>query len=863
MAEKKYLFKNITTEDGLSNNIIYDIIQDDKGYIWIATDNGLNKYNGYWSEPFYNIASDTTSLTSNVVRSLAQDSFGNLWVGTKEGLLKYNSEDGSFISFRSEMTSNFDNIEVMEIEIDTDNNLWLSTQGDLGFVQLESEDQKVETADFKSVSLTNGSASIIYANSIPGELGFIDTKRKRVLQRVYDSALARQKVYFGAYSNTLWLPNNFNADLDAPLYRKLPKLPNNLLPKAFLEINANELWIGTDGGLFEYNFKTKTLFKIPLGTSTLTQQVRCLYQDYTGGVWVGTLGGIYHYDTYRKKFEHSELRKNKNDVVMGLLADGNSIYANTLGDGLYYKPEGTSQFSKLALPSNFPYQGLFIWNIAKIPDSRYELWMATNAGIIGYNIKTNTFKIINLPIEDSIFKEAFTILNTDEAYFWVASHKRIHKVHKLDGSLIKSISLTKYLRHSGIQKIIEHNGFIYIASEGEGLVAYNQETEGIISLKTKNKSALKTSIWDLHSSGGRLWIGTNEGLYRLDTSNSIIEPIHVKNQIIYSIIEDKDHVLWMGTDKGILSFDPSDSTTRFYNKKHRLENLEFNRKSVVQTSDGTIWFGGVDGITSFKPSEIKIKNPNKPLIYISELDAITSDTIQNISALQKEISLPWEKNTIEINYIGLNYTNPPLNSFRYQMEGYDPNWVESVAPKIARYVKLPVGEYTFKVQGANSDGIWNEKGAELNIKIKPPWYRTYEAYTIYVFTFLGIVYLFIQLKKYRKKVTVVEREKEEIAKKVEKEYITLNNKSKVYLNDLKFIKSDGNYLEFVIEDKTLIDRNKLKNVLEDLPPNFVRVHRSYVINKNFITAQNSTTLLLQSNIEIPLSRTFKSNLTKR
>ena len=224
------------------------------------------------------------------------------------------------------------------------------------------------------------------------------------------------------------------------------------------------------------------------------------------------------------------------------------------------------------------------------------------------------------------------------------------------------------------------------------------------------------------------------------------------------------------------------------------------------------------------------------------------------------IEIPWEENTIEIGYVGLHYTNPELNKFRYQMIGYEPDWVELNEPKQARYVRLPVGDYLFKVQAANCDGLWNEVGAEQKIKVLAPWWRTSQAIVVYILSVIGILYLIFQLKKYQKRITIVEQEKKEIAKKVEKEFIILNNKSKVYLSNLKFIKSDGNYLEFETDGKTIIDRNKLKEILEKLPPNFVKIHRSYIINKNFISSVNSSTVVLKDNIYIPLSRTFKSNL---
>ena len=195
------------------------------------------------------------------------------------------------------------------------------------------------------------------------------------------------------------------------------------------------------------------------------------------------------------------------------------------------------------------------------------------------------------------------------------------------------------------------------------------------------------------------------------------------------------------------------------------------------------------------------------------------------------------------------------------MIGYDPTWVETTKPNKARYVRLPIGSYTFKVVAANNDGLWNNIGNEIKIKIKPPIWRTNVAYILYVLFLMGLIHLVNRLIKYRKRIKEVEIEKELISKKVEAVAIVLNNKSKIYLDKLKYIKSDGNYLEFITETKMIIDRNNLKAILNQLPPNFVRVHRSYVINKNFIDASNSTTIFLKPNIEIPLSRTFKTNLT--
>ncbi|MEM9679757.1 MAG: LytTR family transcriptional regulator DNA-binding domain-containing protein, partial [Bacteroidota bacterium] len=291
-----------------------------------------------------------------------------------------------------------------------------------------------------------------------------------------------------------------------------------------------------------------------------------------------------------------------------------------------------------------------------------------------------------------------------------------------------------------------------------------------------------------------------------------------------------------------------------------LKNIEFNRKSVIKDSSNNLWFGGVNGITTFNPELIKKDNPHEPYVYITDLRVATSDSTFSIANFKSPITLPWRHNTIEIEYVGLNYTNSSQNSYKYIMQGHDPNWVETHTPNTARYVRLPVGSYNFKVNAANNDGVWNTEGDHLEITITPPFWRTKTALLLYILSFLGLLGLLRQLKLYRNRVSEVELEKEVIAKKVEEKFILLNNKTKVYLNELKFIKAAGNYLEFHTTSKTLIDRNKLKVIEAKLPPNFIRTHRSYIVNKNYIISANSRSVIISPDIETSLSRTFKGSL---
>lgn len=861
--ENKYSFTAITTEDGLSNNIIYNILQDREGYIWIATDNGLNRFDGYTAKKFFHKTTDSSSVSSSVIRSLIEDLDGNIWIGTKNGLNLYDKETQSFKQPIKLHNSSFINQEIMKMSLDSDGRIWMNTLNDIGFFN-------PKTLHFQLIYSSGTNPYMILANgkvwilNEDGELSYYDINLNALVFVLKDASLARKAIYFGEHSKQLWLAAEFQSEIDAINHKVLPKLPNNLAPNYLLEIDAKVLWMGTNEGLFEYNDSLKEIRKINLGQSTLVQQIRSIYKDNLGGIWVGTLGGVYHYDPNRKVFHHIALDKDSDDIVMGLSEEDTGIYANALGKGIYHKPHNSDKFKKLNLPKTFPDQGLFIWDIEEVHASNFPIWMATNDGLLCFDPIKSRFQKVELPFINKDEGISFSILNTNHDYLWLATHKTIHKITKKEGKLLASFSLTEFMKHSGIQKIIALGDYIFIATEGEGLFSFHIKTHTIskVNLSEKNteNQIFKTPIWDLYATEKILWIGTNQGLYNLNLNRMIIMPVLQDDQIIFSIIQDDEGVLWMGSDKGIKTYNPSNQLVRYYSTDNGLKNKEFNRKSTIRTVDGHLWFGGVNGITSFDPNEIKKDNPNKPYVHITNLRVITSDSTFNVPHFQKKVVLPWEHNTIEIEYVGLNYTHPSQNKYKYKMKGYDPNWVSNNEPDKARYVRLPVGTYTFNVIAANNDSIWNSEGDNIEITITPPIWRTKTAYVIYVLTLLGLVSLVRRLKKYRTRIKEVEFEKAQIAKKVEKDAILLNNKSKIYLDKLKYIKSDGNYLEFVTDNKIIIDRNKLKDILDDLPPNFIRVHRSYVINKNFINASNSKSIFLKPNIEIPLSRTFKANI---
>ena len=732
--ENDYSFTTITTENGLSNNIIYDILQDKEGYMWFATNNGLNRYDGYTVKTFFHSDADTASIASNVVRCLIEDQEGGFWVGTKDGLNKYNKDFQRFEKHLIIKDSGFTSNQVMSMQFDDLGKIWLTVGNHIGNFNPKSQTiESVMGFDTFMVNTTVKNKSIWISDADEQVYEYnIDTKelKKRA------SNIKMNGIHYGESSKSLWIPASFNPKKQSLSFRRLPELPNNSYPKYLIELDTRVSWIGTNNGLYEYNYDSKTLTKILVGKSTLTNQVRSLYKDKAGGVWVGTLGGVFNYDPYRKVFKHNDLIENYDDIIMALHKDKSRIYANALGKGLYFKSKNSNQFDPLILTETFPKKGLLVWDIETVSENKFPLWMATNNGLLCLNPETLAFRKIEIPLADKDENISFSILNTKQDFIWATTHRAIHKIQKNDGKILDSFSMDEQIEYPGIQNISAFGNYLFIATESNGLFKFDTNSKQFSSVYLNdNEGILDTPIWDLFVSKNTLWIGTNDGLYRLNLKKLIVKPVQEDNQVIFSITQDDSGILWMGTDKGLKSYNIDNQKTKYYNTVDGLKNTEFNRKSIIKDISGRIWLGGFNGITSFNPELIKKDNPNTPNIHITAFRVATSDSTFSIPLFKNNITLPWEYNTIELDYVGLNYTNSIQNKYRYLMDGHDPNWVKTDKPNTARYVKLPVGNYNFKVKAANSDGVWNTEGANLEITIKPPFWRTNTAYIFYVFLY--------------------------------------------------------------------------------------------------------------------------------
>lgn len=760
--EKPRTFQQITTKEGLSSNVVYDVHQDGEGFMWMATNNGLNRYDGYGFKTFYN-TSDTLSIASNIVRKIIEDTKGNLWIATKNGLNAYHKKKELFRRYNRLL----ENLDIQDIQLDKEEKVWYRTEGQVGYFDPKTRQfTAMMFGSFKNMEFDL--QGHVWLTDNDGALYRIDLDSEKVINIGKDVGLIEQQIHYGAYSKQLWLPHNSTIRFKAISHKYLPKLPKNKRPISLMELDAHRLLIGTYLGLYEYNSQTKVLQEIHVSkaTSSLTHQIRSLYLDQQNGIWVGTAGGVFHYDPYRKEFEHIDVIKGNDDVIMAMDQYQKGWFVNALGKGLYHSGNGTS-FSPIVFPESLPNGTKFIWDIETIPESNYPVWMATGAGVFCYAPASEKIIEIPLPKVVSHQKESYAILNTKKDHVWLVSRKYIYQVAKKNRKVLNSFSLADLLKdsESGIQKIIGFQDHIFIATEGHGLFSFEKKTALIspiyVADSNKEKALFQGSIWDLYMENNTLWVGTNIGLYRWDANSKKLVPVISNNHVIFSIVSDGYNSLWMGTENGLMSYDLTTEKVHFYDTKDGIQNVEFNRKSVFKTAEGHLWFGGVNGITRFDPAQIK-SNTIPPPVHITKIKVITSDTTYTVKAnAEQAIVLPWNHNTVEFEYVGLNYTNSSQNQYKYQLVGRDPSWFEDQGLRMSRYVQLPAGSYTFQVLAANNDGIWNTKGAAIQLEILPPFWATWWFRSI---VFIMIVLLVWSMHRYKvKRVLEVERMKLRIA----------------------------------------------------------------------------------------------------
>lgn len=859
-----YYFRNMAVEDGLSQNMIYAIMQDRTGFVWLGTLDGLNRYDGTTFKIFKKDESNAKSIGSNKIFSLLQLEDNKIWIGTAAGIYIYDPNQENFTHFIME-TDDGESVEgiVRDLKIDEKGNVWIAAQ-EKGVFCFTNEKKlilhKLEDTNIRKIE-PDSHGNIWVATHGKGLIKIVpgDQTIKEFLIDKEERKISENNVNFIlSYNSNYLLVGTINKGVQKFDLRDESFAPflekghdgTPLFVRSMIKTDNQELWIGTEEGIFIYDLRTNSIANLTHSHndpySLSDNAIHSLYQDREGGVWVGTFFGGVNY------FHHSFTQFEKFYPIPGLNSisgksisefcedDKNNLWIGTEDEGLNKLNRKNREFTKCPIPSR---------NIHSLLFDNDKLWVGTfSDGLYVMDLQSQKVRSYKNGASDSSIKDdnIYSIFKDSSGKVWLGSLTGLQYYNEQSDNFIR---VQEGIIKNQVNDILEdYNGTLWFATIGNGVFAYDRFSEEwhhylSASEKTDEDSG-KSIICLLEDKKNRLWIGTEGagiGVFNSETKTFqtvITSSNGLPNDVIYKLIEDTRGYIWGSTNKGIFRLDPENLEVVKYSHSNGLLGDQFNYKSGFKDRDGKIYFGGVKGFIAFNPAELGINEYIPPIVLnsfqiqnkevaLNEEQSPLSKSITEINS----IDIPHNASVFSIGFAALSYVYPNGNIYAYKLEGRDNDWIYVNQAHQVNYADLSPGKYTFKVKGANSDGVWNTAGVSLTINVLPPWYRTLWAYLVYLVIIGAILYYsidnFVRKTKRRNALALKElestKEKELFTAKIEffthitHEIRTPLSLIKIPLEDIiKNINSQSPYWENI----TIIQRNvdrllKLVNELLD------------------------------------------------
>lgn len=808
VKSQEFTFRHLSVEDGLSQSAVFDVVQDDIGYIWIGTADGLNRYDGYEFIHFRNRPTDTNSISDNFINCIEPAGNGALWVGTVGGGLNYyDPSEGIFTKF---LSTGYDDGTISHNDIysilETDAALFVGTYEGLGvsrdrktFTHLMREDSFVYTVN--DILLTQSGDLLIthdFGISFLNESfdGFVEAPSD--LSKLEGGGVFAYSL-FQFESGEIWIGTDrgvwiFNEDYtlkDTLSFEESGFAPN--LITAITADQSGNIWLGSNSTGLAVKVKGASDFKFlrqdPYDGNGLTADiVNSIFQDRSGVVWIGTHdGGINIYDRYVNQFRLYRHKVNKEQSISGrrvfaLYEDENKdIWVGTDGEGLNLIDNEYNEQGELvdATYNRFDqwFQDEKIWAIE--PGDNGELWIGTvGSGLKRFHPEKGVIETIdNSEQADSTRSlsdnSIFSLYNDHQGFLWIGTDFGLNRLD-LNTKEVAVFHINfdeqRQFSSNSVMAIEEDvKGQIWVGTFGGGIAVFSRDGE--LRTRYRHNVADTSSIsYDkimsiYRDSESRMWVGTFGGGFNLfdDVNNNFTAYTELQglpNDVVYGFLEDDNGYLWMSTNKGLSAFNKETGNFRNFDVSCNLQSDEFNQGAYCKGKSGLFYFGGINGFNSFHPGQLSINT------YLPEV-AITAyhqpgKIIRSSTSEGDPIQLSYSQNSIFFDFVGFNYVNSHLNKYRYKLDGLNQDWVEAGDIRTASFTNLDPGSYTFKVQAANNDGLWNLDGGQVSVFVESPiymhWWFTPALFGLITLILSIIAYLAVKTARSKAKQQLVETE---------------------------------------------------------------------------------------------------------
>ncbi len=820
-AQKTTRYERLTTASGLSQNTINKIIQDKKGFLWFATADGLNRYDGYSFEVYRHDPSDPKTLSGSDISTVTEDDEGNLWVGTRNaGLNKLDLKTGSVIRF---------------------------TQGPSG--------EDMSSAIIPSI-VNLGHHKIGIAAVGRGYMVY-DSKQNKIIPSESDfkNPVIKEIVRVFKHSNgSLWLGTRSGELISVlgnrsylPFHIGPNKPSNDYRVRALFEAKNGDILVGTEGhGVFRFNLQNQSFTSVFYNASATTSRqnvVTSISRDARNNLCLGTDNGIYivegeNFNRYTSVGSNPDPEFGISSYsVTSLFTDSNlNTWIGTWEAGLNIDFYQKSRFSLLRYKPN-TFLGLLSNKVTALrADDQEGVWVGSNVGLSYLHYKTGEVDHIvnnagiNRYNSGDIFDVNF-LLGGENKDLWVgvlgeglhhlSANKQLeanpvptefnqnsiplrftigarfgHEI--LLGTVGNGIftfdpATKKYripfpalgrnlFENKTISSIcIEGNRRIWIGTNASGVFVYDLQSKEVQHFeKTNANQSLRYNhvtyvyqdrakrIWVLTNGGGlHLYQGPGNSFRNFTVSDGLV------SNTLRGMVEDNKGNLWLTTNGGITKMDPKSFSCINYDDVDGLQGKEFVINAFDKNDKNWLFFGGVNGLNYIKADSLRMRL-DVPNVYLTNLKIFNktvrpgdeNSPLQEDILNSKQLILQPEHSVFSLDFVALEYQRPKNNRYAYYLEGFEKDWNFVGTQRTATYTNLSPGDYVFKVKATNADGLWAEQPLEIKITVLPPWYRTWWAYLAYVVLILSLIYAFfreIQIREsFRTDLRLKEIEKERI-----------------------------------------------------------------------------------------------------
>ena len=905
-AQPDFYFESVTINNGLPHNTVYRVVEDKKGLMWLGTQRGLIRYDGYECRLFGQTQVGSKGFLGQSVHALLEDKKGNLWVGTHAGdLCMREAKTGQFKYLTDTMTFKLlVGKRIQTLFEDASGKIWIGTLDD-GLIVYDPSVKTTKHLNTSNSRLTNNAVFALAQDksgriwvATAGEgINYFDAETNRFKQIYADipNLNGYQKTLLLDDKNNLWIGSDgtglYQMSLSNNQIRHFDMQTdsNGLNSNAVMSLamtKDNNVLIATDGGglnVFDpqnNTFRAYTSNKVISG-SLNTNALYDVCIDRNDNVWLATFnGGVNVYKAHQTKFEyfsHTGNRANElsNRSVLGLCQsmDGN-IWVGTDGGGLNVFERKNNRFSVVNNPNKIP--NAVVKTIFE--DKNKRLWLGYfNGGLALYDRQSKSFRHYlsnpNNPLSISN-NSVWSIAGDSSGKLWVGTvGNGVNLFDPQTGQFKHFLSNDNdptSLSHNGIMVVFaDKKDNIWVGTEHSGLNLYNRDKNNFSRFQHRSNDPLSINNDFIRSifedSRGRLWIATEGGGLNLWLGDGKFKHFTTQNGLIsdalMGISEDRDGYLWLSALEGISKFDTDKGSFQNFKFNKTLDGMsnQFNQSAVLRTLDGELLFGGINGLNIIKP-EVIAPNNIKPRIVLTDFKVFDVSALMgklpdgrtifegDISEVRR-VELSYLDNAFSISFAALDFTEPSRNQYAFKMEGFDHDWRYSTAEqRLVTYTNLDAGTYTFRVRGTNSSGEWSDNDARVEITIHPPFWKTIWFRLLLFLTAVGVGVLAFRIYLERRETILRQRVLES-----EQEILNLKNQqleSEQAILNLKNDKLESEQAILSLKNQQLASEQAILSLKNDKLATEIDTKNSELMSKVLQMAHKNEFLLgIKENLE--------------